>query len=42
PANCACSDILYLSRWISQHPGLQWTGSSWSVNPDSAKCSGTN
>nr|AAT70323.1 variable lymphocyte receptor [Petromyzon marinus] len=44
PWDCACSDILYLSRWISQHPGVVRTADDdWSrVVPDSARCSGTN
>nr|AAX77056.1 variable lymphocyte receptor [Lethenteron appendix] len=40
PWDCACSDILYLSRWISQHPALVFQ--DWDVDPDSARCSGTN
>nr|AAT70353.1 variable lymphocyte receptor [Petromyzon marinus] len=44
PWDCACSDILYLSRWISQHPGIVRTADDgWNrVDPDSARCSGTN
>nr|AAX77059.1 variable lymphocyte receptor [Lethenteron appendix] len=43
PWDCACSDILYLSRWISQHPGVvRRLGSGYPVDPDSARCSGTN
>nr|AAX77051.1 variable lymphocyte receptor [Ichthyomyzon fossor] len=44
PWDCACSDILYLSRWISQHPGVPRTADdNWTrVVPDSARCSGTN
>nr|AAT70354.1 variable lymphocyte receptor [Petromyzon marinus] len=44
PWDCACSDILYLSRWISQHPGVvRSADDDWSrVVPDSARCSGTN
>nr|AAX77053.1 variable lymphocyte receptor [Ichthyomyzon fossor] len=45
PWDCQCTDILYLSGWVAQHSGIvreQWTGSSYAVNPDSAKCSGTN
>nr|AAT70341.1 variable lymphocyte receptor [Petromyzon marinus] len=40
PWDCACSDILYLSRWISQHPGLVF--GYLNLDPDSARCSGTN
>nr|AAT70355.1 variable lymphocyte receptor [Petromyzon marinus] len=44
PWDCACSDILYLSHWISQHPGIVRTeDDGWNrVVPDSARCSGTN
>nr|AAX77052.1 variable lymphocyte receptor [Ichthyomyzon fossor] len=42
PWDCACSDILYLSRWISQHPGVVRDLNSYIVNPDPARCSGTN
>nr|AAT70344.1 variable lymphocyte receptor [Petromyzon marinus] len=43
PWDCACSDILYLSRWISQYPGVLRAADSWYiVDPDSARCSGTN
>nr|AAX77050.1 variable lymphocyte receptor [Ichthyomyzon fossor] len=43
PWDCACSDILYLSRWISQHPGVvRRVGLGYPVDPDSARCSGTN
>nr|UKB92862.1 variable lymphocyte receptor B [Lethenteron reissneri] len=43
PWDCACSDILYLSRWISQHPGVVRRGESgYAVDPDHARCSGTN
>nr|AAX77055.1 variable lymphocyte receptor [Lethenteron appendix] len=41
PWDCACSDILYLSRWISQHPGVV-RNNIGNVDPDSARCSGTN
>nr|AAT70316.1 variable lymphocyte receptor [Petromyzon marinus] len=43
PWDCACSDILYLSRWISQHPGVvRKNEAGYPVDPDSARCSGTN
>nr|AAT70332.1 variable lymphocyte receptor [Petromyzon marinus] len=43
PWDCACSDILYLSRWISQNPGVPKAADSWTrVDLDSARCSGTN
>nr|AAT70348.1 variable lymphocyte receptor [Petromyzon marinus] len=43
PWDCACSDILYLSRWISQHPGVvRKDEAGYPVDPDSARCSGTN
>nr|AAX77062.1 variable lymphocyte receptor [Lethenteron appendix] len=45
PWDCQCTDILYLSGWVAQHSGIvrgNWDGSSYAVNPDSAKCSGTN
>nr|7LA8_A Chain A, O6 variable lymphocyte receptor [Petromyzon marinus]7LA8_B Chain B, O6 variable lymphocyte receptor [Petromyzon marinus] len=44
PWDCQCTDILYLSGWVAQHSSIVGEGwlRSWTVNPDNAKCSGTN
>nr|BAI66961.1 variable lymphocyte receptor B [Eptatretus burgeri] len=38
PWDCTCPGIRYLSEWINKHSGIISDGS---INPDSAKCSGS-
>nr|AAZ16355.1 variable lymphocyte receptor B [Eptatretus burgeri] len=40
PWHCTCPGIRYLSQWINKHSGII-RQSGGSVNPDSAKCSGS-